>query len=391
MCFICSGIQTVEKPLNKLHLNETQQALFVLDGATELPSSHQLLQLFKNSNVHIIILSKHSEPLDPLVVEIFKVLMRECRIHEVKTLSTIDSTQRTVYEVFREYHLSANNEDQRIFEKLAEFTSGSPVIVEIAIHVLLKFIREFSSDGLSKFADLVQLTKSRKNAIKSKATIETCFQIRPISAELTHLAPEITNVSPNHQDVWESESEYDSWDSLAALLDCCISSSGELLLLRSLAIFGCCPIPLPLVTTMSSFIAQSSGHSHLGGILHKRLLEAKLLNKYPLPVVLHSSYSQDSISAELQFVYVSEHLANHLWTCELVDQLAAITLAFEALKKLIDFSQKSSIPMHYYLGLISLLEEKTDLLKELKQCYGEVYGLYLRTYLQLHISTIQVN
>ena len=335
-------------------------------------------------------MSKHLEPLDPLVKEIDKVLIRGCKIHEVKTLSTIDSTQRTVYEVFKKHQLSANNNDQRILEKLAEFTSGSPVIVDIAIHVLLKFIRESEnpSDGLNEFSKSIQLILSDKSALKFHSTfIESPFQVRAISDELTRLAPDIASVPPTHRDAWESESEYDSWDSIAALLDHCINSPGELLLLCSLAIFGCCPIPLSLVMTMSSFIAQSSGHSHLGGILHERLLEAKLIKKYPFPVVLHSSYTLDNTSTELQFVYAPQHLANHLWTCEHVHQLAAVTLAFKALKKLVNLSKKDSISMHFYLGLISLLEEKTGLFKE-KQCFGEVYRLYLNAYHHLYTQGI---
>ena len=383
-------LQVIKKPLNRLHLNETQQALFVLDNATKLPDSQQLLQLFKHSNVHIIILSKHSESLDPLVKKIDKVLIRGCKVQEVKTLSTIDSTQRIVYELFKKYQLSANNNDQRIFEKLAEFTSGSPVIVDIAINVLLKFVRECSespSQGLNEFSKAIQLLRSGKSMLKLQATSnESPFQVRAISDELTRLAPDIASVPPTHRDAWESESEYDSWDSIAALLDHCINSPGELLLLRSLSIFGCCPIPLFLVTTMSSFIAQSSGHSHLGGILHERLLEAKLLKKYPLPVVLHSSYTQSDNPIETQFVYVPQHLANHLWTCEVVHQLVAITLAYKTLKKVTDLPEKNSVSMHFYLGLILLLEEKSTLFKGSKQCFEEVFGLYLSTYHQLHAS-----
>ena len=386
-------LQTINKPLNRLRLNETLQALFVLDNAIELPNSQQLQQLFKHSNAHIIVLSKHSEPLDPLVKEIDKVLIRGSKVHEVKTLSTIDSTQRTVYEVFKKYHLSANNEDQRVFEKLAEFTSGSPVIVDIAINVLLKFVRECSegpSQGLNKFSKAIQLMQLGKNAPKLQAAVnENPFHCRAISDELTRLAPDLASVPPTHRDAWESESEYDSWDSIAALLNCCIHSPGELLLLRSLAVFGCCPIPLPLVLTMSSLIAQSSGHSHLGGIFHERLLEAKLLKKYPLPVVLHSSYTQGNTRIETQFVYVPQHLANHLWTCEIVHQVVAIALAFKTLKRFLDLPEKNLVSIHFCLGLILILEEKSAFSKVEKQCIGKVFGLYLSTYHQLHASIAQ--
>ena len=58
---------------------------------------------------------------------------------------------------------------------------------------------------------------------------------------------------------------------IAALLDHCINSP-DVLLLQSLE---CCPILQPLVLITSSLLVQLSGHSHLRGILHKRLLALK--------------------------------------------------------------------------------------------------------------------
>ena len=368
--------QVISEPIEGLQLNETHQALFVLDNASELQGVRCIYsqRLLQHCCVHIIILSKHSELLDPLVKEIKNISNRKCKILEVKTLSTIDSTQRTVYEVFKKHQLSANNEDQRILEKLVKFTSGSPDIVDITIHVLLEFVRKYSdtpSEGLKEFLKAIRLSHSHQILLNSNDNV-----------------PDIASVPSTHRDAWESESEYDSWDFTVALLDHCINSPGELLLLRSLAIFGCRPIPLSLVMTMSSFIAQSSGHSHLGGILHERLLEAKLLKKYPLPIVLHPSYTHDSAPTETQFVYVPQHLADHLWTSELVDQLMSITLVFRAMKKLMDLPEKNSVTSHFFLGLVSLLEEKTSLREDWNECYREVYKLYQSIYCKIFNQSI---
>ena len=387
-------MKTIVKPLNKLRLSDTQQALVVLDNAIELPSSGKLINFLKHSNVHVIILSKSADPLDSFVKEVDKTLIRGCSIHEVKTLSTIDSTQRIVYEISKQYYLKANNNDQAIFEKLAEFTSGSPLIVDIAAQVLLKFVQENSdepSEGLNKFADSVQLSKSRKFFHKSplassfRGIDDTYFQVRAISDTLTRLVPNITSVPPNHTDVWESESEYDSWDSIGALIQRCVTTPGEMLLLQALSIFGCIPIPIQLVTTMSSLIAQSSGHSHLGGILHERLMEAKLILRYPQPVVLHSSYTKDDkASEEPLFLYLPQYLASQLWLCNDIDQVMAVTVAYKALQKVIE--EKNAELLHFYLGLIPPLEEKTALLDlgaVKKHCYEAVYELYLQLSHQL--------
>ncbi|XP_064402633.1 uncharacterized protein LOC135348378 [Halichondria panicea] len=388
--------KTIDKPLNKLRLSDTQQALVVLDNAIELPNSGKLISFLKHTNVHIIILSKSADPIDSFVKEVDKALIRGCSIHEVKTLSTIDSTQRIVYEISKQYYLKANNNDQAIFEKLAEFTSGSPLIVDIAAQVLLKYVQENSdepSEGLNQFADSIQLSKSRKVIHKSpplasslQGVEDTCFQVREISDAFTRLVPNVASVSPNHTDVWESESEYDSWDSIGALIQRCVSTPGEMLLLQALSIFGCIPIPIPLVTTMSSLIAQSSGHSHLGGILHERLMEAKLILRYPQPVVLHSTYTKsDKASEEPLFLYLPQHLASQLWLCNDIDQVMAVTVAYKALQKVIDEnSAKNPELLHFYLGLIPPLEEKTALLAvEKKHCYEAVYELYLQLSHQL--------
>ncbi len=370
-----------------MSLSETQQSLIVLDNTIELPTSERLTLFMKHSNVHIIILSKLNDSLDSLIKEVDKLLLRGCTIHEVKTLSTIDSTQRIVYKVMQQHYLKASNNDQAIFEKLAEFTSGSPLIVDIATQVLLKFIQEHSdepSDALQKFGDSIHLSKSRKKCFDLSSNVDNCFRVRAISDQLTRLVPEIA-IKSSYKDVWESESEYDSWDSLAELLKLCVSSPGEMLLLRALAIFGCIPIPLPLVTAMSSLVAKATGHSHLSGIFHERLMEAKLLLQYPHPVVLHSSLTKtNTANKEPLFLYLPQHLANQLWTCDNLDQIMAISIAHKALQKCIE---KDSEVIFFYLGLFPPLEEKaSSLLSDGKKCYEAVYQSYLQLSHQLYHS-----
>ncbi len=368
-----------------MYLSDTQQSLIVLDNATELPSSERLTMFMKHSNVHIIILSKSNDSLDSLVKAVDRSLIRGCTIHEVKTLSTIDSTQRIVYEISKQHYLKASNEDQATFEKLAEFTSGSPLIVDIATQALLKLVRDNSdepSEALHVFAKSINLSHSRKKySAMSSTNADMSYEVRAISDQLTRLVPEVTTVPPHHKDVWESESEYDSWDSIGELLKVCVSSSGEMLLLRALAIFGCIPIPLPLVTVMSSLVAKATGHSHLSGIFHERLMEARLVLRYPQPVVLHSSLTEaNTANQEPLFLYLPQHLASQLWICDEVDQLMAISIAYKALQKVI---QKNSDLLFFYLGLLPPLEEKTALLTDGKQCYEAVYQSYLQLSHQL--------
>ena len=380
--------------MDRLKVNEIQQVLIVLDSATELPQSDSLIKLFKNSHVHIILLATHVESPDNLVREADRVLIRGCSIHEVKTLSKIDSTQRTVHCIFKEHHLASTNEDQEIFEKLAEFTSGSPVIVNIASQVLLKYMRENSdspSVGLEKFSQAINLSNSRKAVRDSllSAHVEvdpSMVHVREISSELTRVLPEVTRVLSSHTDVWESNTEYDSWDSIEHLLDCCISSPEEMLLLRSLSIFSCSPIPMSLVTALSSLIAQSSNHPHLAGLYPEKLMQVNLVKIYPSPIILHRDLVHDVTQNDPQYVYVPQHLSRYLWKCDPLDQILAVTVIQKAIK----FVCRDGSPMEpsFILGLISILLDKVAEFNGLfgKECYQDVYKLYLDLYHHIHFS-----
>ena len=382
MCVVCYVTQTIGEDLAKLQLNELKQALFVLDSTTELPQSESLLKLFKDAHVHIILLSKYFETPDNIVKEVDKKLIRGCSMHEIKTLSMIESTQRTVHCILKECHLAPTNEDQKIFERLAEFTSGSPVIVDIASQVLLKFLREAPdnlSAGLSKFADAIYLSESRTSAkASSRREMPTQAIVRTISENLTRVSSSITSVTSDNRDVWESNSEYDSWDSIGRLLDCYLTLPEEMLLLRSLSMFSCSPIPMYLVTELSSLISLSSNHPHLAGLLHTKLLEMGIIKIYPLPVIYHQSACQLKPQTEPQYVYVPQHISSSLWIClNNEDRIVSLGIMYRTF--LVLHHKVTILDAHFLLGLCSLLLEMFDFNFELmgRDCYQEVYKVYL--------------
>ena len=315
-------------------------------------------------------------------------------MHEIKTLSMIESTQRTVHCILKEHHLAPTNKDQKIFERLAEFTSGSPVIVDVASQVLLKFFCETPDDpstALSKFANAIYLSETRTS---DKATTQrkmpTQALVRTISENLTKVSSSITTVPSDSRDVWESNSEYDSWDSIGRLLDCCLSSPEELLLLRSLSMFSCSPIPMYLVTELSSLISLSSNRPHLAGLLHKKLLEMGIVKIYPLPVIYHPSACQLKLQSEPQYMYVPQHISRSLWKC-LTDEDRIASLAVMYRTFLVLDHKVTTLDAHFLLGLCSLLLEMIDFNFELmgRDCYQKVYGVYLS--LLNKISTVNTH
>jgi len=104
------------------------------------------MTLLRNPNTHIVVISKNYAPPDALLKEVDSQLLRGCRVIDVEPLSMIHTTQRIVHSVLSAHHLAPTNEDQNFFEKLAEFTSGSPVLTDVTTALLLSEIKHDSQD-----------------------------------------------------------------------------------------------------------------------------------------------------------------------------------------------------------------------------------------------------
>ena len=403
-------------------MSETSPALFVFDSMMTLPQSEPLLQLMGNRHVHIVVLYKHYEPPKKLTREIDRQLVRGSKILPIDPLSMIDSTQRTVYTIQREMDFAPDNEDQIILEKLAEFTSGSPVLVDITSQLILAQLKEGdggqgdpplveepwlqasqvggdrgdssvkeaqpSPDGhvelplkpvashsevphraMGMFADSIAL-----NVTRMDRELPASCVFRDISQHVVSTVPSMTNLTWEQRDGWDTKCQYDSWDSISDLIRASNLKLEEEVLLNCLAIFGANPIPVSVTKALSSLISETSGQPHLAPSLLHNLKKMSYVSTYPLPVVIHPSIREASAAREPDFVYVPQYIANFLWkSLDDCDKAIALATSYHALSTLP--TQHSS---HFLLGLVALLVDAYELNFDLmgKECYREVYRLY---------------
>ena len=328
---------------------------------THLPDSENLLRILKNQFVHVIVLSMSFTSPYKLVKEIDHKLVRGCKLHSIEPLTMIHSTQRMVHTLLKKLDVTPSNADQEMFEKLAEFTTGSPVIVGIASEVVLSCYDHSKRDAVSHLNGMLSI--DRKDV-----------QTAPGGAEV-NLVSETFTSSQERKEFYQTDSVYDSWDSISKLLEECDLSQEENLLLNSLSLFGRNPIPFSFVIEMSSLITQSTQRVHLAATLHRKLLQFKLVKRYPHPTILHpvlvKKFTDTQTPQEPEFVYVSQQLSTCLWSLmEEVDKVAVLSVAYSALSLHLRRSGMSCDVSGLCSLLLELFEENYSLVGE--QCYQQM-------------------
>lgn len=382
LCILCD-FQIIGCDILKLSVSEVRQALFVFDGLDHLPDSEVLLRLLKNQNVHIIVLHERYSPTDKLVKEIDHKLIRGCAVLTVEPLTMIHSTQRIVHSFMKDYEFTPTNNDQIVFEKLAEFTSGSPTLVDIASQ-LVHSCFELNRGTIQHLAKLLSL-KSKIQATENYSTGQLYQATRAVSSNMGGIIGDVKDYNTPQQDysrdIWTTNTEYDSWDAVLTLIDACKLSSEERLLLDSLSLFNFSPIPYSIIAELASMIANSCQKPHLAGTLHCNLFKYRLVCDYPHPVIFHdlvrdsSQHDPDSF----KLVYIPHHISQCIWkNLEEVDQVVVINLVFHTLCTLYQTKEHSNFC--FFNAVCSLLLETCDSNFELigKECYQQIYSLFLR-------------
>ena len=349
--------------------------------------STSLVDLLKHPNTHIVVISKNYAPPDGLMREIDNQLLRGCNIIDVKPLSMIHTTQRIIHSILSAHHLAPTNEDQNIFEKLAQFTSGSPAIIDVTAALFLSQMKQDSQNESQDTHDTLVNLSDRLSLDEMDPSTKPVTVARRDPPKGTARRQEISkNVYDNivsirdpEQDPWCTSSPYDSWQVITILIDQYSLSAEEKLLLFAVSMFSCSPIPMSVVTEISSMIAKASQKPHTSTSLHFKLFQMQLMKRYPLPVILHSSLSVQQPSTEPEIIYIPQYITRAIWKDMMSDKDKAmgLTTMYRALHTLADNLDSSNIG--FLAGLISLLMEMYELNYELmsKQCYQEVYKLYL--------------
>ena len=353
---------------------DTQQALFVFDSFTHLFDCESMVNILQKQHVHIIVLHDSCTSVDKFVKDVDLKLVRGCNFLNIKPLTMIHSTQRIVHSIMKEYDFTPTNDDQLVIEKLAAFTSGSPLLIDIATLVVCSLFAELKQNSVHYLTEL--LSKDAPLA-KPSETIPNC----PPLLSRTASEESIDNVGKRETSaIWATNTEYDSWDSVIALVDSCNLTTEERLLFNSLLVFNGSPIPHSILSELALVIANSCQKPHLAGTLHCKLFKYKLVCNYPHPVVVHKSVIHDSSHDRDSFrlVHIPLYVSQCMWNnCEKVDQVVVLNLAFHTLCKSHPILLSDS---HMINALCSLLLEACNSNYELigKQCYQEMYILFLR-------------
>ena len=246
-----------------------------------------LMTLLRNSNTHIVVISKNYAPPDALLKEVNHQLLRGCRVIHVEPLSMIHTTQRIVHSVLSAHHLAPTNEDQNFFEKLAEFTSGSPVLTDVATALLLSEIKHYSQDKQQDIQETLLNFKNQISLDEMGPSVKPVTVVRheppkgtaPVREISKNVYDHIDSIKETEQDPWCTSSSYDSWQAITMLIGQCSLIAEEKLLLFAISLFGCCPIPMSMVTEVSLMIINASWKPHVSTSLHSKLFQMHLMKR----------------------------------------------------------------------------------------------------------------
>lgn len=110
--------------------------LLVLDNMQELSilDNLPLSVLIHRPSTHTIILSSGNIAPEKVTKMAHKELIRGCNVVTLKPLTWIQSAQRVVYYLMSLYDVCPMNEDQDLFQEIAELVRGCPCVIDLVCH-----------------------------------------------------------------------------------------------------------------------------------------------------------------------------------------------------------------------------------------------------------------
>ena len=365
-----NGLSTIESSVEPI--------LVIFDAPSKsIFEDSRIMGLVRNRNVHIVIISRSLVFSNALQKSINDVLLRGTFTHDISPLSTIHTTQRIVYSVIKDHHLAPSNGEQHVFEKLAQFTNGSPDIVDLAASVLNSHFEK--EDSLHSFAERVRLDELGCSAKPPSVPRSEHFMLPPTTGLVRHIDKCVVDAIPTVQEsdnIWATSSPYDSWQAITNLVDECQLSPQEQVLLNCLAILNRTPIPTALISEISSMICKASHTPFLAPSLPNTLKKMNLLKHYPKPL-LHLPKNLASVG---DLYYVPQIITEALWKDVMTDpdKAMALSIPYKALRNVMEQSP-SDLDKRFLAGACSILVEQFENNFSLvgRECYQELYRFYL--------------
>ena len=281
-----------------------------------------------NRYTHLIMLL-YQHYLDKQLVSLIRTLddklHRVCKVHSLEPLSMTLSTQRIVYAMQQETHFCPKSSDRTIIERISNFTSGSPILVNIVSELLLSHFSSTShqQEALADFMKSITIEKQIKHIISPpNSSLSECPSSWPSS--LFGSSTVIYMLSSSSIPVAEGCNK--TQDFFAGLLNACQFSSEAKILLDYLSHLENCPIPVSIVSSLSTIITQKLGKTHLASSPLSQLMSKGFVKLYPSPVVIHKNLKQ---KYDREFVYVPKCICDCM--CKCPDKVSTLVSLFRTL------------------------------------------------------------
>ena len=166
-----------------------------------------LVSLLNRPNTSIIIVHTSATPPTSIASEVDSLLIRGCGIHTLMPLSHTHCTQRMVHRILSRTDLTPGNEEQKVMSLLCDLTRGSPVLADITSEVVCTYCEGGEGAMERLVREVVQPSMATNGTKENDLLAHICLLIGGLELDMIeHLA------------------------------------------LCSLAMYGSCPIPSPVLT-----------------------------------------------------------------------------------------------------------------------------------------------
>lgn len=313
--------------------------LLVLDNIEKFSVADNVVlsALARRRSTHIVVTSTGIIPQDTVTLEAHKELVRGCNVVDLKPLSSIQSAQRVVYFLMKRYDLCPMNEEQDLFEQVADLVRGSPYVVELVCHSANTIIKDHGG----------QVLEGLKR-----------FKYEVVDATLDELG---------------SESDGFEW-----VVGVFISKLLSSLNLPAVAFFQfCClslvsttPLHESLILTLEEFLTALLPNTYIAW--QRNLLHNRLLYPYPRPVVQPPSKYRSQRSRPWlvdRYFYIPDVIATTVYSLmEPQDKVMACCVMHRVLAKLMS---RGDVSESFGLHLQSVQRHLVTVVKEDLPAYSE--------------------
>ena len=281
--------------------------LLILHHFQAIPLSVSPLKaLMEKPNVHIIITTHISVASNSIVSTAHKSLNRGCHIHSLLPIPFLQSMQRIIYFIVRNYELSPMNHEQEILEEIEDLACGNSEVLTLFC-AAIECIMEKCDDvhiGLNTFFDTVVRRTNRrleKQMLNSESKPETRTTVTVSSKESSReeggnsvQVSEGTDQPVESVEIMDRESNFKTDEELQdtpnpavlvftqEIIHSLLHNQVEYFFLSCISTLNAAPIHNMVLNSLEGRIKSLAG---IENNLQVLAMKCNILVKYPCPVV----------------------------------------------------------------------------------------------------------